>query len=454
MKAQDYTTGDGPTNLVSNGIPFKPGALQNVRNFRVLDGTSEVPIAAKVLALWPQDNSIRSVLIQFNAAFSGASKDYTLEIGPPRSLADSALTPVTWDLPKRIFTLPAGYLSDSLVVWEQKPLGQSGFPAWEQKQLTNYGVIETIGTAVCPSTDHYYDAANSTYQLYARTGDLKYLVNGHRWTLHHRRDQINLSGPEVGYSKCSDNSRTRYTHVESLVEDYFFFGDEESKRVAGLVVDNFYMLHADSWYYVAPNSRGFWTEREAGFAVLGLVSYYEATNNTTYLNKARDRVQSLHRMQVDNGNRAWVHNLYDHDPSEGCPTTAYGSSPWMSGLMLEAIIKYHKLTADPIARDSVLFALDDLKARYLATAAYAGRSFIYLGCPPVYVDGLPDVDNLISHAFGYGYRLSNFTRNDYLTVGTAIFNTAVQDGYAGTHKHFNQQFRSSGHFVDYIDPGS
>ena len=227
------------------------------------------------------------------------------------------------------------------------------------------------------------------------------------------------------------------------------FGDEEARNVSAIVVDNFYMPHDSGWYYKAPNTRGFWTEREAAFALIGIMAHYEATGNQTYLNRVRDRVASLHRMQVDNGRRAWVHNLYDHDPSEGCATGDYGSSPWMSGLLLEGIIKYHKLSNDPIARDSILMAVDDLRARYLATGAYAGQSFVYLGCP-AYVDGTPDLDNLISHAFGYAYRLTNDAT--YRTLGTTLFNTAVQSGVTASHKHYNQQFRSSGHFPAYIAP--
>jgi hypothetical protein len=78
-------------------------------------------------------------------------------------------------VPTRIFTLPAGHLSDSLIFWEQKPLGQTGFPAWDQKQLNNYSRIATVGTAECARDDHYYDAITTTYQLYARTGTLTHL---------------------------------------------------------------------------------------------------------------------------------------------------------------------------------------------------------------------------------------------------------------------------------------
>lgn len=444
--------GNGPANLVSNALPLKPGVLFEAANVRVMDGSTEVPIAAKVLARWPQDNSIRSVLLQFIASFSTASKTYTIQIGTPRGTTDRTFVPVTWDLPTRIFTLPAEYLSESLIFWEQKPLGQTGFPAWESKQVSSYNRIETVGSAACVRDDNYYDATTTTYQLYSRTGELKYLVNARRWALHHRRDQIYLDGPNVGHPKCSGAylNNTRYTFPQALISDYFMFGDEENKRVSALVVDNFYMPHDPVFYYKAPNTRGWWTEREGAFSLIGILAHYQGTNNSVYLNKVKERVASLHKMQVDNGRRAWVHNLYDHDPSEGCSTSDWGSSPWMSGLMLEAIIEYHKLTGDPIARESILMALDDLKARYLARGSYAGVSFVYLGCP-AYRDGVPDLDNMISHAFGYGYKLTG--NQDYLRIGTDIFNTAVKYGVTASHKHYSQQFRSSGRFVAYVAGG-
>lgn len=440
---------NGPANLVSNAVPFRPGVVSNAANVRVLDGTTEVSIAVRALATWPADGSIRSLLLQFDAP---VAKAYTIQVGTARTTPDRALVPVTWDVPTRIFTLPASHLSDSLIFWEQKPLGQTGFPAWDQKQLNNYSRIATVGTAECARDDHYYDAITTTYQLYGRTGTLTHLVNARRWALHHRRDQVHLSGASVGHGRCPGGylNNTRYTFPQGLIQDFFMFGDEEARNVSALIVDNFYMPHEASWYYKAPNTRGFWTEREAAFSLIGILAHYEGTGNVTYLNRVRDRVASLHRMQVDNGRRAWVHNLYDHDPSEGCAMTDWGSSPWMSGLLLEAIVKYHKMTGDPVARESVLMAVDDLRARYLATGAYAGVSFIYLGCP-AYVDGSPDLDNLISHAFGYAYKVTGDPV--YRTIGTNLFNTSVQHGATPTHKHYDQQFRSSGHFPAYLaDP--
>ena len=435
---------NGPANLVSNALPFKPGALRTATDVRVLTGGAEVAVATQVLASWPADGSIRSLLVQFDAPAAAA---YTIQVGAPRTLSDRAFVPVTWDLPTRILTLSADYLSASLIFGEQKPLGQTGFAQWDQKQLTYYNRIETVGTAPCASTDQYYDSITTTYQLYARTGEIRFLTNARRWALHHRRDQIYLSGPNIGHGRCSDLSKTRYTFPQGLVQDYFMFGDQESRNVSGLIVDNFYMTHGNANYYLAPGARGFFTEREAGFALIGIMAHYEATGNVVYLNRVRDRVASLHRMQVDNGRRAWVHNLYDHDPSEGCAPSDFGSSPWMSGLLLEGIVKYHQFSADPVARESILMAVDDLRANYLATGDYAGRSFVYLGCS-AYADGTPDLDNLIAPAFGYAYRLTG--NNAYRTFGTALFNTSINDGYTGTHKHYDQQFRSSGYFPAFI----
>jgi hypothetical protein len=92
----------------------------------------------------------------------------------------------------------AAYLSESAIFGEQKPLGQSGYPAWDRKQMDGYRRIETVGRAPCVRDDHYYDAITTTYQLYSRTGELRHLVNARRWALHHRCDQIWLDGRERG----------------------------------------------------------------------------------------------------------------------------------------------------------------------------------------------------------------------------------------------------------------
>jgi hypothetical protein len=453
VTVHDYPGGDGPAGLTSNGVPFKPGDLSDPSNLKLMDGAVEVPIAVKVLARWHGDNSIRAVLLQFNDGTGTGDKDYTLHIGTSRGTSDIPLTTVTWDFPRKILTLPAQYLCDSKVVWEQRPLGTSDFPDWEQQQLDSYGAIQFDGASLtaCSNSDQYYNSIHTSYQLYARAGDIEYLVNGRKWALHHARDQIYLSGDRIGHGICSSWYWTRYTYIQGLVDDYFFWGGDETRDVAGLIADYFYMSHESKWYYVAPYERnGTWTERQPAFSLLGLVAYYEATNDPAYLNMATQRIEALHQMQSDWGQTAWIHNLYDHDPEECGSTNDWGVSPWMTGLLLEGVIRYHKLTQSAEARESIIWALDYLKDHCLATGDHAGRSFIYLcGCDSrPRTDGLPDLDNLITHAFAYGYSITG--NNEYKTVATNAMNTAVDYGWPGDEKHFNQLFRSSGHAVAYL----
>lgn len=452
IQVSDFATGDGSANLVSQGIPFKSNVISDMNNLRILDGATEVQTATKVLAKWP-NGSIRVILVQFSSA-AGATKNYTVSVGTARSTANAALTTVSWKYPKRIFVMDAQYLSDSLIFWEQVPLGKTGHADWDSKQLNKFSIInfEPKSTVTCANDDQYYDTISTSYQMYVRTGQIDKLTNGRRWAVHHRKDQINLSGSNVGYGICSDLTKTRYTFVDGLVRDYFFWGDEESLRVAGLVVDNFYMKHAESNYYIAPMTRGFWTEREAAFAQLGLVAYYEGTGNATYLSKAKDRFYKLYSMQTGNGNTAWVHNLYDHDPDEGCAVTDWGVSPFMTGLLSEGLIRFHKLTGDATAANSINYAADYVSKKVVATGDGAGRGFIYLGCTSVYKDANPDIDNLLSPLLAYSYRLSGYTNTAMYNLGLAVFNYSTSEGATSDMKHYNQQFRTSGNFLGYIDP--
>ena len=159
---------------------------------------------------------------------------------------------------------------------------------------------------------------------------------------------------------------TRYTYVEGLVDDYLLNGDQASRDVAGIVVDHFYMkleeLAGQDVYYKPPRKRGFWTEREPAFALLGITCYYEATLNSAYLDEAKRIVHLLHRMQIENktidGQSGFIHNLYDHDPEERAKPDNWGGSTWMTGLLLEGIIRYHTISQDPVAAESVTLAVD------------------------------------------------------------------------------------------------
>jgi len=452
ITVHDYPSGDGPADRASVGVPFKPGALFDPVSLRLRDGPTEVPVAVGILALWHYDNSIRAVLLQFGATFAGASKDFELDIGTPRSMSDT-VSAVAWDFPKKLTTLPADYLCASKVVWDQVPSGACSYPYWEQRQDDEFHNIDydTSTLLPCASHDQYYNSIHSSYQLYARTGDKEYLINGRKWALHHQRDQIYLSGDSIGHGKCPMVDKTRYTYIQGLVDDYFLFGDVRSRDVGGIVADNFYMTYPDSLYYVAPGENfGFWSEREPAFPLIGLIAYYEATNNPVYLDKVHGRIDSLYKMQHDCGGTAWIHNLNSHDPTECYDIDSFGISPWMTGIMLEVMVKYHKLTGYNRAGQAIIYAVDHLK-NCLATGAYAGESFPYMcGCTdPNYTNGYPDLSNHVSHGFAYAYKITGDT--EYKDIAVLLLSNGMDHGWIGDSKHYNQQFRASGHAVAYLE---
>lgn len=262
---------NGPSDLVSNAIPLRQGLLQpaDAGSVRVLDsGGTELSLATRVLATWG-DGSIRSLLLQFLAP---VAQDYTIQLGTRRTTEDRTLLPVTWDLPQRVFTLPPSYLCASLIFWEQFPIGLPGWERWDEKQVAGWRRhLATVGTAECSRDDHYYDGVTTTYQLYARSGLLEHLTTARGWALHHSRDQIYLSGEYAGWGRNCPGNTTRYTYPQGLIDDWMMWGDERVREASRLVVDNFYMPHADRWYYRAPNTRGFWTVRNSHVAHLSHV---------------------------------------------------------------------------------------------------------------------------------------------------------------------------------------
>ena len=80
---------NGPANLVSNAVPFAPGAVTNPALVRVMDGATEVAIAARVLATWPGDGSVRALLVP-RALPQGLTWERTREAGRSRARSPRA----------------------------------------------------------------------------------------------------------------------------------------------------------------------------------------------------------------------------------------------------------------------------------------------------------------------------------------------------------------------------
>jgi uncharacterized protein YyaL (SSP411 family) len=288
--------------------------------------------------------------------------------------------------------------------------------------------------------------AHVAYQLYVRTGNDEFFKAARREALRYRDRHVITYGPDRG--RADVDPKTRYVYMEGMIDDYLLTGDPRSLTIAGYMAEYLAKTYPPAKAFYPKTARNFWTEREAAFPFIGIINYYELTGDMKYFEIAREYMINLYKTQEQWPDRGgFIHNLYAHDTEEGARPDEYGGSPFMTGLLLEAIIKYHQLTDSEMAKDSIFKALDWLKAEGLAPD---GNSFIYMTCDARRDEGHPDLNLLVAHAFGYGYKISGYKREDYYDLGTRIFNYGAENAFLGSRKHFNQNYRSSGRFAAYV----
>ncbi|MBU0477477.1 glycoside hydrolase family 127 protein [bacterium] len=437
--------------LVSTGVPFGVGQLQSDKDIVFFDGETEIPIATKILARWPYDNSIRSVLVQFRLKMEEGNKfkPVVMKWGQPRKTKDIALTEVAWDVPEAYIVLPAKWLCDSEVVDEQVPMDKNSFVEYDKKLLGVYSKRKNDPYKRDVRKDFFYDTVHTFYQIYVRTGEPEYFVDARKEAIKYRDDIIIREGPEKGNTP---HKNPRYVFIQAMADDYLLTGDQRSLQVAKWMANYIKEHNEIEKAYYRKNDERFFTERRFTFPFLGILVYYELTHDEEYLDLASQFMQNLYKTQKEWPERGgFIHNLYSHDPEEGARRDEYGGSPFMTGLLLEPIVKYHMLTGSEIAKESIFMALDWLMKEGLTSE---GDSFYYTTADAQKSKGAhPDLNLLIVHAFGYGYKISGYTRKDYLDAGKRIFRRGIKSAFLGSRKHFNQNFRSSGHFLAYIEEG-
>lgn len=377
--------GDRAATLVSTGVPFAPGQLLSERNVAILLDGREISIGTKTLARWPQDGSIRSVLVQFPLRMDAAQQRVSLQWGRPRSAPDISVRLIEDDFPEALMVLPARWLCDSQVIGEQVPLYDHAFPEYDKRLMKTYpkrrddpktGDIRDDGD---DSTPHVF------YQLYVRSGDLDMLMAARRELLAYRE--------------------TRSLYVEGLADDYLLTGDERSRTAASYMADRLTQQFPPEHAASPKGATTFWTKREAAFPLLGALAYYEISGDRDYEKIADAYLANLYKTQLE-----------------------WAGSPFMTGLLLEAVVKHHQLTGSETAARSLFLALDRLMGQARA----------------------PDLNLSIAHAFGYGYKISGYARTDYRMFGEKVFTHGVNSALLDDRASFNQAYRSSGHFLAYL----
>lgn len=209
-----------------------------------------------------------------------------------------------------------------------------------------------------------YDRASTLWMVYFKTGKLKW------WRHAHRASQFYSQHLRVDGSFDLRAYDIKYSYGRSMLIDYWMTGDEtllddiETATTPYLTDSGWYRDEYVYQEYTGSESIFGYTERQQGGALLNMLDAWEATGNSTYLTRAQEIFSSAFDLQQNPStyNVAWSkdggmpHTVIAHSGGLGGGTgNDVCTSPWMLGIMLDAVLRYYVLTEDA---DALTFMAD------------------------------------------------------------------------------------------------
>ncbi|MHC4544374.1 MAG: exo-rhamnogalacturonan lyase family protein [Planctomycetota bacterium] len=322
--------------------------------------------------------------------------------------------------------------------------GLLNFGDWYGERSVNWGNLE-------------YDLQHGLLLQYARTGDRRYYRRAEQAARHHIDvDVVHATNdhlenpwgraPKVGdiWLHCLNHTggyyeygkvdlpvsrtyfmghSTNFGHVwvGGDLEYYLFSGDRRALEVS--------LMIADAMIQNCPIPYGSGTHiRQQGWPMILLLHSYDVTGDEKYL-KAADTLWQVLREELD-PEKGWVVKLAGDHCRHG-DRRCYGNVPFMEGLMLSALSRYHKITKNSEVGRAISVGIDQMIRECWEEDK---KAFRYTACPisPITYSLLP----LASEAMAYENVLTkNAKHQRVFREGTM---TAIQKGCSGFGKSLAQ----------------
>lgn len=413
---------------VSFGVPFPKGLLADEQRLALFDNGVVIPSQRQAASRY-SDGSVRACLMRFRAdLLPREKKRYLLRLAEK---ASNRAVSIPFEFRDNIFVhLPTGWYCRSGVFGPMLPAAQSTIsPALEQRMAKTSGVF--TGQRLELTDNGYYDHAHAQHVVFVRTGSHSAYFDARRWAVFHQKEHrrwlsTHKPGAPISWS------RLRRMYIEGLVEDYLITGDPESREVAEALADAYSRS-------LAANRADFQVnERNPSFPIIGLTCVYELTGEKKYLDSARQIVE-LACAWRDRKRGGWI-RVYE-DKQEWDDPRFKGGSPFMTALLMEGLIRYHRLTGDEKARQAIVGATDWLvKECWWPNIGRPGSpTFAYIQCPPPGRGEIYDLNMMFLEMLGYTWHLTG--ERKYLDVATQALAGGLKS--FGAHpKAYNQAMRS------------
>jgi hypothetical protein len=436
---------------VNLAVPLPPGLVGDAANVRVVVGTDEVPAARRGLAR-RDDGSLRSVQLQVDLD-PALTRTLSVVIGARRAMAGPALVPVERTLgddgtPRVWATMRGEWLAASGVAGPLVPSGAvDGTPlaAWSQKCDPVRWGTEAFVVGRGEKQGWLYDRVTALYRLYAVLGESAPLVHAYLEAAIHLGGTPIANGVAQSIPVPTAADDVKYHYAQGLAIHFLLTGDDRYREAAEGVAARVATLWPEPRH---DGVNGFWTERQAGFALLAyewaaLVSDDRSAEMARHADAVVDAALAIQARAPGSAaaGRCFAHTAAAHSE----PFGYLGCSPWMSAILADGLVA-HAARVGGARAARVSAALIEL-GRSVAGEGLdpTGKPYYWMGAG----NGRGEVDPYEEHWGEAAYLVAMAWHLDgrrdaaLRTVADALVAGFAAKGEVGHIRSFNWQCRSA-----------
>ena len=443
---------------VNFAVPLERGQLAEPAQVRVLRAGEELAAGRRALARH-RDGSVRSVQLQVELVV-GAELDLEVRLGEAATGSELSLVPVVDTLvtangeqgPRVWAVLPAAWLSQSGFAGPLVPEAEvqdQPSAAWTTLcDYDRYDLEEFMSSGYESDRAVWlFDRGTALYRGYARRGDAATLRSAYIETALYR-NRITGTGADARNGVPPDGAEdVKYTYAQNLALHYLLSGDDRFRESAEHMALALSELWSDPGY---DGGDDFWTERHAGFGLLGFVWAMIASDDrgTELRTLADEAVDAYLDVQAsyppgyaDPDARCFAHTGEAH--GEG--GAYFGCSPWMSAILADGLEQY--------ARESDAARAATVRESLVRLGRIVAERGIQPDGRPYYFMGVGTDENLLdeydehigesAYLIAMAWHFSGRTDDSLRAAADGLVERLRSDGTVPHVRSFNWQCRSA-----------
>ena len=421
----------------------KPREEENKLYYHVRDGLHTFKVGvAKTHELWATFYKGKPDVGKLSAFFQAAEEPLLATCEP--AYVDA--TKVYGDLPPADPAKYAGYdawlsraLDSHLKLRDKtREYGMLNYGDWYGERKVNWGNLE-------------YDLQHGLFLQYLRTGDRRFFLRAEQAARHHIDvDVVHATNPHLknpwgpppqvgeiwlhalnhtgGYydEKTSGLPVSRVYHmghstnfghvwVTGDLDYYYLTGDRRARTVA--------LQMADAMLRHIPNRYGTHI-RTLGWPTIICLAAYDLTHDKKYLDGARKNWEVL-KKNID-WDKGWVIRLakgHCLHPDRRC----HGNVPFMEGMVLCALARYHRITRDPEVLRAITVGIDQMIRECWQDDV---KTFRYTACP---LSSKAPYCLFVLSAEAFAYEIAHTGNKEHLRILREGLRAAIPKGDAYHH---------------------